>query len=621
MSFPPSELAESPPQPDWVPAPESIAQTNLAWLMQRAGVTTYEELHAWSVQQREDYWTLAIEKLGIAFAQPPARVLDLSTGVEAPSWLPGARMNIVASCFTAPADAPAIIHQAVGGNLATMSYGELQALTSRVAANLRRLGYAPGSAVAILMPMTAEAVAIYLGIVAAGCVVVGIADSFRPPEIATRLRLAKAVAVFTQDVQLRGGKALPLYANALEAEAPTTVVVPARGELSVPLRPGDLAWADFLRADAPWEATLRAPDDAMNILFSSGTTGEPKAIPWTHTTPIKSAADAHFHQNIQPGDVLVWPTNIGWMMGPWLIFASLVNRAAMGLYYGAPTGREFGQFVQAAGATMLGVVPSLVRTWRHTGCLEGLDWRSIQLFSSTGECSCADDMRWLMQQAGGRPVIEYCGGTETGGGYITGTIARPCVAGLFNTPALGSDFVILDEDAHPAPRGELFLIPPSLGLSNTLLNKDHADVYFAGTPRGPAGEVLRRHGDQMERLPGGYWRAQGRADDTMNLGGIKVSSAEIEQVLRSVPGITETAAIAVDSGDGPSQLVIYAVPIAANASREPLLATLQSTIKRDLNPLFKIHDLVLVPTLPRTASNKVMRRELRAQYATSAAAR
>ena len=616
MSFSPSEpAAASPaPSPDWVPTPESIAQTNVGWLMQRVGVSTYEELHSWSVRERESYWRLAIERLGLRLAVPPARVLDLSSGVEAPRWLPGARMNIVASCFAAPAEALAIVYQAEGGELGRLTYGELQALTGRVAANLRRLGFAPGSAVAILMPMTAEAVAIYLGIVAAGCVVVGIADSFRPREIATRLRLAGAVAVFTQDVQLRGGKALPLYQNAIEADAPKTIVVPARGELDVPLRAGDLSWADFLSAEAPWEVTLRAPDDAMNILFSSGTTGEPKAIPWTHTTPIKSAADAHFHQDIHPGDVLVWPTNIGWMMGPWLIFASLVNRAAMGLYYGAPTGREFGQFVQAAGATMLGLVPSLVRTWRHTGCLDGLDWSALRLFSSTGECSCADDMRWLMQFAGGRPVIEYCGGTETGGGYITGTVARPSVAGLFNTPALGSDFAILDDDARPASSGELFLIPPSLGLSNTLLNKDHAEVYFAGTPRGPAGEILRRHGDQMERLPGGYWRAQGRADDTMNLGGIKVSSAEIEQVLRAVPGIAETAAIAVDSGDGPSQLVIYAVPLEAGASQEPLLAALQAAIKRDLNPLFKIHDLVFIPALPRTASNKVMRRELRAQY-------
>ncbi len=287
---------------------------------------------------------------------------------------------------------------------------------------------------------------------------------------------------------------------------------------------------------------IRDSSDTINLLFSSGTTGEPKAIPWTQITPIKCAADAHFHQNVQPGDVLVWPTNIGWMMGPWLIFASLLNRASMGLYYGTPAGGEFGTFVQNAGTTMLGVVPSLVRTWHGSGCMAGLDWSAVKVLSSTGECSNADDMRWLMSQAGGRPVIEYCGGTEIGGGYITGTVTRPCVPGTFNTPALGLDFLILDEQGHPAENGELFIVPPSIGLSVTLLNQDHHQVYFADTPRGPRGELLRRHGDRIEELPRGFWRGHGRADDTMNLGGIKVGSAEIERALQSVPHVTETAA-------------------------------------------------------------------------------
>ncbi len=604
-------MSSSPTTPDWTPTPEFIATTNLAWLMQRIGVDSYEALHAWSVQHREAFWALVIERHGVRFDQSFDRILDSSKGLEQPQWLPGARLNIVESCFTAPDNSPAILHQAEGGKLVVMSCGELKSLTGHVAVNLRRLGYKPGDAIAILMPMTAEAVAIYLGIIAAGCAVVGIADSFQPREIATRLRISKAVAIFTQDVLLRSGKTFPLYANVVEATAPPAIVLPAQDSLAVSLRAGDSSWSDFLAIDAPFEATFRKPDDVTNILFSSGTTGDPKAIPWTQTTPIKCAMDAHFHQNIQPDDVLVWPTNIGWMMGPWLIFASLMNRAAMGLYYGAPTGKAFGLFVQEAKATMLGVVPSLVKSWRNSACMDDLDWSAIKLFSSTGECSCAEDMRWLMQTAGGKPVIEYCGGTEIGGGYITGTVAKPCIASTFNTPALGLEVMILNEDGEPADSGELFILPPSIGLSNTLLNKDHHEVYFAGTPQ----ENLRRHGDQMEKLPHGYWRAQGRADDTMNLGGIKVSSAEIEHVLQSVPGTLETAAIAVSPDGGPSQLLIYAVCLGSSiATKEHLMSQMQSAIKCDLNPLFKIHDLVLVDALPRTASNKVMRRELRAKY-------
>ena len=576
---------------------------------------SYEDLHAWSVQHRDEYWKVAVERLGVSFRRPFDRIMDLSDGLEQPRWLSGAKYNIVESCFGAPADSLAIIYQAEGGSLASITVGELRALIIRVAANLRRHGFQANDRLAIVMPMTAESVAIYLGIILAGCVAVGIADSFQPKEIATRLRAARVSGVFTQDFQVRGGKALALYANVIEADSPRAIVLPAKDRLSLALRKGDLTWSEFLQPADQFEALCREPSDPITILFSSGTTGEPKAIPWSQTTPIKCAADAHFHQDVHPSDVLVWPTNLGWMMGPWLVFASLINRATIGLFYGAPTGAEFGRFVQDAKATMLGVVPSLVRTWRDTDCMRDINWHSVKVLSSTGECSHPDDMTWLMSLAGGRPVIEYCGGTEIGGAYITGTVTRPCVPATFNTAALGLDFVILNEREMPADSGEAFVVPPSIGLSNTLLNKDHHEIYFAGTPPGPNGQVLRRHGDQIQNLGDGYCRALGRADDTMNLGGIKVSSAEIEQVLQSVPQVKETAAIAVSPDGGPSQLIIYAACSAGQPLvKNVLQSSMQEYIKRELNPLFKIHDLVLVDALPRTPSNKVMRRVLRDRY-------
>ena len=608
----PSPEATSGSTPDWSPTPALIERSNIGWLMRHLGVSTYEDAHGWSVAHRETYWRLVLDRLGIRVRQPHSQLLDLSQGVEQAQWLVGAALNIAESCFQASPDTTAILHQTQGGPLKRMTYGELAALTDRVAANLRRCGFKTGDALAILMPMTAESVAIYLGIIKAGCVVVGIADSFRVPEIATRLRISHAKGLFTQDVLLRGDKTFPLYANAAEAATLPTIVIPAQETLAVSLREGDLTWGQFLHSDEPFEAVIQEPTSPTNILFSSGTTGDPKAIPWNQTTPIKCAADGHFHQDIQPGDVVVWPTNLGWMMGPWLIFASLINRATIGLYSGAPHSREFGEFVQNSRATILGVIPSLVKTWRATNCMEGLDWNGLKLFSSTGECSNAADMRWLMNFAGGKPVIEYCGGTELGGSYIGQTLARPIFAATFNTPILGWDFVILNEQGEESDMGELFLLPPSLGSSFTLLNGDHHQVYFAGTPALPDRGRLRRHGDQMQRLPNGYWQAQGRADDTMNLGGIKVSSAEIERVLQSVPGIVETAAIALADQGGPSLLVIYAVcSPSSTLQASELKRTMQKAISQELNPLFKIHDVIPIPALPRTASNKVMRRKLR----------
>jgi acetyl-CoA synthetase len=387
--------------------------------------------------------------------------------------------------------------------------------------------------------------------------------------------------------------------------------------VSTKLRHGDLSWDEFLSPNQQFDAFAADPSARTNILFSSGTTGEPKAIPWTQTTPIKCVVDGHLHHDIHPGDVVAWPTNLGWMMGPWLIYASLINRATIALYYGTPTERGFGQFVQDARVNVLGVVPSLVSIWKTTTCMEGLDWSAIKAFSSTGECSNPQDMLFLMSLAGYKPIIEYCGGTEIGGGYITGTLVQPCAPSTFTTPALGLDVVILNEEGNPDDKGEVFIIPPSIGLSTELLNKNHHQVYFADTPHLPISPtLLRRHGDQMERLPSGYYRAHGRVDDTMNLGGIKVSSAQIEQVLNTVEEISETAAIAISPPEGgPSQLVIYAV-VAPDSQKykEALETDLQKAIAQRLNPLFKIRDLVLVNALPRTASNKVMRRVLRDWY-------
>jgi acetyl-CoA synthetase len=138
------------------------------------------------------------------------------------------------------------------------------------------------------------------------------------------------------------------------------------------------------------------PYHVTNVLFSSGTTGTPKAIPWTQLTPLKAAMDAHLHQDVHPEDVVCWPTNIGWMMGPWLVYASFLNRATMALYEEVPTGSGFTDFVRAAGVTVLGVVPSLVKSWRASESPEAGAWPQVRLFSSTGEASGAEDYLWLM---------------------------------------------------------------------------------------------------------------------------------------------------------------------------------------------------------------------------------
>ncbi len=595
--------------PSWRPSGETVANANLTELMEEGGFRFYEELHRWSVMDPGGFWGEVIDRLGIVFETPPGSILEGSD--EDPTWLPGATLNIVESCFTAPPDAPAVIYRRDGTDH-TMSYAELRAALARFANGLVDHGVEPGDRVAIVMPMTVEAVIAYLGTVAAGAVVASVADSFAAEEIGTRLRLTEPVLTVTQDEIRRAGKTLPMYEKVVDAGAGRCVVVDT-GAGTV-LRDADVAYEDFLSDRTTFAPVPGEPSDATNVLFSSGTTGEPKVIPWTQLTPIKAAMDGRYHQDIHPGDVVAWPTNLGWMMGPWLIYASLINDATIALYDDVPVERGFIDFVADSGVTVLGTVPSIVSVWRATGILDDAPWTEVRVLSSTGEASVPGDYAWLMEQAGGVPVIEYCGGTEIGGAYISGTVIQDAVPATFTTPTLGLDVRILDDEGKQADSGELFIVPPSIGLSQTLLNEDHHEVYYAGVPK--ADVPLRRHGDYMERLPNGYYRAHGRVDDTMNLSGIKVSSAEIERVVAAVQGVAESAAIAIVPPDGgPSRLVVYAVPDEpSRVDVDRWRSEMQEAIRSQLNPLFKLTEVIVIDELPRTASAKVMRRSLRDAY-------
>ncbi|GAB4821930.1 hypothetical protein N2152v2_008976 [Parachlorella kessleri] len=604
------------PAPCWVPDPQAVHFTNVArfmhsfkgdasWQQLRSGCPSrdFDLLQRISFDSPDVFWPHLLKYLRINFHRLPYRALELHpTSADECRWLPGARLNAAECCLVGrDPDRPAIVWAEEGKPevVHTVTLGQLSRRSAHVAEALRAAGLKPGDAVAIDMPLTVEAVAIYLGIVLAGCVVVSIADSFAAGEIASRLRIANARAIFTQDVIARGGKSLPLYARVVEAQAPMAIVLPASPDnpLQVSLRPDDIPWREFLaRVEPPTSLRPHVADayELTNILFSSGTTG----------------------------DVVCWPTNMGWMMGPWLVYASLLNSAAIALFQGSPLGREFGVFVERARVSMLGLVPSIYKAWRASGCMSGLDWSSLRCFSSTGEASAPDDTLWLSARAGYKPVIEYCGGTEIGGAFLTGCMVQPQAPSCFSTPVMGSCPCILLPGGHLSPHGdvaavtgELAIAAPMLGISQRLLNKDHHEVYYADMPQLPGGRwFLRRHGDEMERLPGGYYRAHGRVDDTMNLGGIKVSSVELERAcVENVADVVEAAAVACPTpGGGPEQLFLFLV-VRPGCQQDPqaLRQQCQAAISRKLNPLFKVEKVLLRGSLPRTATNKVMRRLLR----------
>lgn len=636
------------PPPYWFPSPTDCKQTNLGRLMEANGpkllgssyrdpISSFNHFYRFSVENQEVYWSMVLKQLAVKFKQEPRSILSTSDrSKKGGTWLQGAVLNIAECCLLpCPSlkrtdDSTAIIWRDEGLDdypVNRMSLKELRSQVITVAHALDAI-FEKGDPIAIDMPMTCNAVIIYLAIILGGFVVVSIADSFAPQEIGSRMGVSKAKAIFTQDFIVRGGKKVPLYSRVIQGTSSKAVVIPAIGDsLGIMLRDGDMSWKDFLSHAAgrssSYSPVYQSVDALTNILFSSGTTGEPKAIPWTQLSPIRCASDTWAHLDVRPCDIGCWPTNLGWVMGPIIIYSCFLTGATLALYHGSPLGRDFCKFVQDAGVTVLGSVPSLVKSWKAGNCAEGLDWTKIRVLGTTGEASDIDDNLWLTSRASYKPIVECCGGTELASSYIQGSLLRPQAFGAFSGASMSTGFVILDEQGTPYPddipcSGEVGLFPLYFGATDRLLNADHDKVYFDGMPI-YKGRQLRRHGDIIQRTVGGYYIVQGRADDTMNLGGIKTSSVEIERVCnRADECLLETAAVSIKpSGGGPEHLAILAVLKDRSAQYDVnlLKRKFQTAIQKNLNPLFKVSYVKVVAEFPRTASNKLLRRVLRDQLA------
>lgn len=639
----------------WFPSQYESCYTNVGRLMEAHGprllgksyqdpITSFSTFHKFSADNPQIYWSLVLKELSVWFREPPRRILD-DTDNSKPggTWFPGAVLNI-AECCLLPTSHPrkmdnslAIVWREEGADDLPVHQLTVKQLREQVmlVANSLDATFAKGDVIAIDMQMTANAVIIYLAIILSGRIVVSIADSFAAKEIATRLRISKAKAIFTQDFILRGGRKYPLYSRVLEASPYVAIVVPAvRESVDLSLRKQDISWNDFLARGSqltrPHEyyPVYQPGDSITHILFSSGTTGDPKAVPWTQLSPIQAAADSWAHMDIQIGDVMCWPTNLGWVVGPILLYGCFLTGATLALYHGSPLGRGFGKFVQDARVTILGTVPSLVKSWKNSHCMDGLDWTALRLFASSGEASNVDDNLWLSSRAYYKPIIECCGGTELAGSYLQSSLLQPQAFGTLSSPTLSTGFVILDDHGNPYPEdqaceGEVALFPLRPGATDRLLNADHDEIYFKGMPL-YKGMLLRRHGDIVKRLVGGYFLVQGRADDTMNLGGIKTSSVEIERVCNQADdSVLETAAVgAAPPQGGPELLVVFAVlKEGINTDPEKLRIQFSKAIQRRLNPLFKVSLVKILPDFPRTVTNKLLRRVLRDQVKQDLSAR
>ncbi|WP_228350478.1 AMP-binding protein [Rhodocaloribacter litoris] len=616
----------------WEPNPQWIAESNLKRFMDRHGIATYDELMRRSVEDIGWFWSAVLADLRIAFYEPYERIVDLSEGPAFPKWCVGGKLNIIHNCLDWWRDTdtwhrPALIYEAEEGTVRTLTYAELYREVCRCAAALRGLGLGRGDAVGLFMPMTPELVVAFLAVIKIGGIVLPLFSGYGPEAVATRLNDAGAKALFTSDGFFRRGQAVPMKAVADEAlrEVPGVrhVIVHRRAGLdAVPWTEGRDRWWDEVMADQPDESPTErtGAEDVLMIIYTSGTTGRPKGAVHTHCGfPVKAAQDMYHCMDLKPGEVMWWMSDMGWMMGPWLVFGTLLIGATMVLYDGAPDHPDVDRVWAIAarhGVTHLGLSPVLVRALKPHGTepIRRHDLSKLRAAGSTGSPWDPESWRWLFDNVleGRKPILNYSGGTEISGGIVCGNFFKPLKPCAFSGPVPGMDADVVDEQGRPVRGavGELIIRQPWIGMTRGFWKdpERYLDTYWRRF------ENVWVHGDFAAIDEDGLWYILGRSDDTIKVAGKRLGPAEVEAIVNAHEAVAESAAIGVPDPVKGEAVAVFVVLKPGFAPDEALRQALSDRIAEALGKPLRPRAVLFTRALPKTRNAKVMRRVVRAAY-------
>jgi len=616
----------------WEPSPEVISKSRLKRFMDQHGIESFAELLRRADEDIEWFWDAAIKDIDIAFYRHYDKVVDLSKGMPWATWWIGGRMNIVQSCLdryrgTESHDKLAIVWEGEPGEVRKLTYRELDQQVCKLAGVLRRLGVRPGDRVGIFMPMCPEVAISLLATAKIGAVIIPLFSGYGAEAIASRLRDGEAKLVICADGFYRRGQVVPMKETLDKAlvSCPTVtrVIMHRRVVREVPWTHGrDYVWEVVVEDESEKTLTHELdPEDPLMIIYTSGTTGKPKGCLHVHGGfPVKTAQDMAHGFDVGADDTIFWYTDIGWMMGPWLIFGSLILGATMVLYEGTPdypAADRMWRMVADHKVTVLGVSPTLVRGLMSHGdeVPAHHDLSSLRILGGTGEPWNPEPFQWFFKNIGGGriPVINYTGGTEISGGILCGNVIthlRPCA---FAGPVPGIAADVLDAEGHSVRGevGELAIRNPWPGMTRGFWGdrQRYLDTYWSRF------EGVWVHGDWAYVDPeDGLWYVLGRSDDTIKIAGKRLGPAEVESVLVGHPWVAEAAAIGVPDELKGEVLVCFVILRPNGKGSEQLATELEDLVATALGKPLRPKAIHFVADLPRTRNAKILRRVVKSVY-------
>ncbi len=618
----------------WEPSPEVIERARLTRFMRRHGIADHDQLLQRSIEDPDWFWAALIEDLGVRFSKPYDKVLDLSAGPEWPRWFAGGELNIVETCLDqwlsgelAQPDKIALVWEGEPGEVRRLTYRQLHQEVCRLGRALGRLGIKAGDGVGVFLPMCPETAITLLAIAKIGAVIVPLFSGFGSGAVAARLNDAGARLLICADGFYRRGKVVAMKEVADEAlhDCPGVehVIVLRRIGREIPWMHGrDRVWEQLLEHEDSHLATVACqPDDPLMVIYTSGTTGKPKGALHSHAGfPVKGAQDMAWGFDLGRDDTIFWITDIGWMMGPWLIFGSLSQGATMVLYEGTPDTPgpdRIWRMIADHRVTIFGCAPTLIRALMSAGDSPpaGHDLTSLRIIGGTGEPWNPEPWLWFFEHVGGRrlPVINYTGGTEVAGGILQTNVLSPLRPCSFSGPIAGMAADVFDDQGKSVRGqvGELVIRAPWVGMTNGFWkDRDrYVSTYWSRF------EGVWVHGDWAYIDPrDGLWYVLGRSDDTLKIAGKRLGPAEIESVIGSHGGVQESAAVGVPDEVKGEALVVFVVTRPGTAGGPQLAEELKALVSRQMGKPLRPKAIHFVPELPKTRNAKILRRVVKAVY-------